>query len=173
MDVKVQFSYDGAAMFSQTAEYALRAVVWLADSDDDVPLGVQKIAAGTQVPACYLSKVLQALSRDGLVVSRRGVGGGHRLARPPSEITVLDVIKVVDPIKRIKGCPLGLESHSTRLCGMHHRLDHALGQVEEILSQSTIADLLKTTDRPYPMKECAAKDGVYVARIGTDRHVGI
>ena len=54
-------------MLSQTSEYALRAVVWLADSPGSKPVGVQPIAAGTQVPASYLPKVLQGLTRAGLV----------------------------------------------------------------------------------------------------------
>ncbi len=140
-------------MFSQTAEYALRAVVWLADREDHQPLGVRHIAVGTQVPASYLSKVLQELSRAGLVSSRRGVGGGFTLRRPPEEITVLDVVNAVDPIRRIRGCPLGLESHGERLCGMHARLDRALQRVEEMLGESTIADILHTEERPQPMKE--------------------
>lgn len=140
-------------MFSQTAEYALRAIVWLADRDDHQPLGVRHIAAGTQVPASYLSKVLQELSRAGLVSSRRGVGGGFSLNREPSEITVLDVVNAVDPIRRIRGCPLGLKSHGQRLCGMHARLDDALSRVEAMLGESTIADILSTEARPQPMKE--------------------
>lgn len=141
-------------MFSQTAEYALRAVVWLAGSPADERLGVRQIAEGTQVPMSYLSKVLQNLSRAGLVTSKRGVGGGHFLARAASEITVLEVINAVDPIQRIKGCPLGLASHQERLCGMHARLDHAMGLVEETLGQSTIADIVSQADRPQPMREC-------------------
>ncbi len=143
-------------MFSQTAEYALRAVVWLADQDDAKPLGVQPIAAGTQVPASYLSKVLQGLSRAGLVASRRGVGGGYSLTREPTDITVLDVINAVDPIQRIHGCPLGLESHQHQLCAMHARLDEAARLVEESLRNSTIAELLNTSTRPQPMKETAS-----------------
>lgn len=73
--------------------------------------------------------------------------------RPPSEITVLDIINAVDPIQRIKGCPLGLESHRGRLCGMHMRLDRAMKLVEETLEQSTIADILNTPERPQPMRE--------------------
>lgn len=140
-------------MFSKTVEYALRAVVWLAASSDGEPLGVKQIAEGTQVPPSYLSKVLQGLARAGLVTSRRGVGGGHRLARAPSEITVLEVVDAVEPIPRIRGCPLGLETHRHRLCAMHARLDRAFQLVEETLGESTIEEILATSDRPPPMQE--------------------
>ncbi|MCH9651001.1 MAG: Rrf2 family transcriptional regulator [Deltaproteobacteria bacterium] len=140
-------------MFSRTAEYALRAVVWLADRTDSSPLGVQPIAAGTQVPQSYLAKVLQELSQAGLVSSRRGVGGGYFLTRLPAEITVLDVINAVDPLQRITGCPLGLKSHRHAMCAMHARLDKAAALVEETLRASTIEELLRTPERPQPMKE--------------------
>ncbi len=143
-------------MFSQTAEYALRAVVCLADRTDSMPVGVKTIATATKVPPSYLSKVLQGLTRAGWVFSRRGVGGGYSLTRKPSEITVLDVINAVDPIRRITGCPLGLESHRNTLCAMHARLDKAAGLVEETLKSSTIEDLLATPSRPRPMKESPA-----------------
>ncbi len=147
----------GSKVFSQTAEYALRAVVWLASDETEQRLGVRRIAAGTQVPESYLSKVLQGLARAGLVASRRGVGGGHTLTRPASEITVLEVINAVDPIPRIQGCPLGLASHRGKLCGMHARLDQAMGLVEETLGQSTIADILSTPGRPLPMRELGTR----------------
>ena len=140
-------------MFSQTVEYALRAVVWLAGHGEGEPVGVAQIAEGTQVPRSYLSKVLQGLSRAGLVASRAGVKGGHYLARPAAEITVLEVIDAVDPIERIHGCPLGLKTHAKKLCGMHARLDAAIAHVQEALGGSTIADILATPSRPKPLED--------------------
>ncbi len=140
-------------MFSQTAEYAVRAVVWLASLSGQERLGVRQVAEGTQVPPSYLSKVLQSLSRAGIVESRRGVGGGHSLSRDPGELTLLEVVNAVDPIRRIQGCPLGLASHQGRLCGMHAKLDQAMKMVEDTLRQATIADLLNTAERPRPMLE--------------------
>ena len=94
-------------MFSQTAEYALRAVVALADGGGK-PLTTQQIAGMTKVPANYLAKVLQSLGRAGIVSSQRGLGGGSVLARPAAEISVYEVIEAVDSIQRIRTCPLGL-----------------------------------------------------------------
>ena len=78
-------------MFSQTAEYALRAVVWLANNDD-APMTTNQIAKATQVPPDYLSKVLWALGRSGLVHAQRGKNGGFTLTRPADELSILDVI---------------------------------------------------------------------------------
>ena len=98
-------------MISQTTEYALRAVVWLA-ANPEKPLTAQQIAEATRVPAGYLAKVLQGLSRSGLLHSQRGLGGGFTLARSPSALTMWEVVQAVDPLKRIRSCPLGFEEHS-------------------------------------------------------------
>ena len=138
-------------MFSQTAEYAVRAIVWLAEHADECPLGNQVIAESTQVPQTYLAKIMQALAKADLVSSRRGVGGGFVLNRPAAEITLLDVVNSVDPLQRFEDCPLKLAGHRKRRCSMHAQLDAAMEKVEEVLSASTIDDLIKDTSRPKPM----------------------
>src|ERR1043165_9434494 len=107
-------------MFSQSAEYSLRAVVCLASASSG-PLTTQQIAAQTRVPGGYLSKVLQALNRAGLIVSQRGINGGHVLTRPPTQITLLDVVQAAQRSHRIRICPLGIESHGTTLCALPRR----------------------------------------------------
>ena len=143
-------------MFSRAAEYAVRAVVLLAQLQDQGPVDNKTLAARAQVPPSYLAKVMQSLVGAGIVRSRRGVKGGFSLHQPTSEIRVLDVVNSVDPITRIKGCPLSLQSHCQVLCPMHSRLDQAMAEVESILGASTIAELLADTSRPTPMLETAS-----------------
>ncbi len=131
-------------MISQTAEYALRAMMCLA-SHKGASLTTQEVAAATKVPAGYLSKVLQALGRAGLIRSQRGLHGGSTLARPANEITVLEVVNAVDPVKRIRRCPLGLSAHGNRLCALHRRLDEAACMVEKAFADSTMEELLEPT----------------------------
>jgi Rrf2 family nitric oxide-sensitive transcriptional repressor len=138
-------------MFSQTAEYALRAVVWLAQHADDCPVGNQTIADGTQVSVSYLAKIMQALAKANVVSSRRGAGGGFELMSEASDLTVLDVINAVDPIRRLDDCPLRLKTHKTTRCPMHASLDEAVERVAEVLSSYTIAVLLNDRTRPRPM----------------------
>ncbi|MCE9613415.1 MAG: Rrf2 family transcriptional regulator [Lentisphaerae bacterium] len=137
-------------MFSQTAEYALRAMVWLANQDGE-PRVTQEIAKGTHVPAGYLSKVLQTLGRAGLVQSQRGLHGGFLLSRPGAAITVLDVVNAVDPLKRISSCPLKIKSHGEHLCALHRRMDNAIAQVEQALAATSIADILAEPSRSRPL----------------------
>jgi len=140
-------------MFSQTAEYALRAVVYLA-SQEGMPRTTREIAKATQVKIAYLSKVMQSLVRRGLVQSQRGLHGGFTLARSADEVTVLDVIMAVDPIRRIQSCPLGIKGH-LNLCPLHRRLDQAVKLVEDALRTSTLADLLAEPEQasgiPLPL----------------------
>lgn len=139
-------------MLSQTVEYALRAVVHLAAQAPD-PQTTEQIAAKTLVPKPYLSKVLQALVRAGIVHSQRGVGGGISLARQPDDLTILDVVNAVEPIQRIRTCPLGRKAHGVRLCPLHKRMDAALAMVEDAFRRSTLAEVLAEPSASTPLCE--------------------
>lgn len=136
-------------MFSQTAEYALRAVVALGRVEP-TPLTTEKIAQVTRVPRAYLAKVLQALVRGGVLLSHRGVRGGLSLARPVDDISILDVIEAVDPIKRITSCPLGIAAHGTKLCPLHSKLDGVLEEVAKTFESCSVGQMLETPKIPPP-----------------------
>lgn len=141
-------------MFSQTVEYALRAMVCLA-SGDHTPYTSQVISGRTRLPGGYLSKVLRDLVLAKLVTSQRGPNGGFLIAREPGQISILDVVNAVDPIKRITHCPMGNPAH-VRLCTLHERLDTAMGQVETALGATTLAELLNEPAGPH---RCGAMGG--------------
>lgn len=128
-------------MFTQTAEYALRATVALAEAGES--LSAVQLAERTQVPSQYLSKVLQSLQKSGLLTSTRGKYGGYSLRYPAAEITVLDVVNAVDPLRRIERCPLNRPEHAHALCPLHRQMDEAIAQVECTLSQSSLEDLVQ------------------------------
>lgn len=137
-------------MISQTAEYALRMVVFLATLKDR-PATTRQIAAATRVPEGYLAKIVQSLSRAGLIRSQRGLHGGSVLARDPANVSVYDVIQAVSPIPRIRTCPLHLPAHGTHLCPLHKRLDDAAAAVEQAFRASTIAELLSEQTTSIPL----------------------
>lgn len=142
-------------MISQTAEYALRAVVWLASRTEKL-VSTADIARATQVPAGYLSKTLQILARAGIVESTPGRTGGFKLGRSPKELSVLDVINAVDPLQRIHECPLKLKAHAHALCPLHRRLDDAARSVEQAFASSSIAEMLATPNGLQPL--CPANE---------------
>ena len=137
-------------MLSQTVEYALRAVCFLADQSPESRTTGQ-IAKVTKVPAAYLSKVLQSLNRAGIVQSQRGSGGGVSLMMQPEELTILQVVNAVDPICRITTCPLGLASHGEHLCPLHRRLDNAMAMMEDAFGGTTLAEVLAEPTTSVPM----------------------
>jgi Rrf2 family transcriptional regulator, nitric oxide-sensitive transcriptional repressor len=145
-------------MISQTAEYALRAVVFLA-MGAGTAFTTQQISRTTKVPAAYLSKVMQSLVRAGLVRSQRGLGGGFILTKPAKKINILEIMNAVDPIQRIQTCPLGLKAHGSNLCALHKRLDDATAIIERSFADTTIAQLLARPTSSIPMCESPAAMG--------------
>ncbi|RIK86036.1 MAG: transcriptional regulator [Planctomycetota bacterium] len=133
-------------MISQTAEYALRAIVFLA-GQEGMPCTTAFIAEATRTPAGYLAKVMQSLCRAGLIVSRRGLNGGFLLKKSPEELTILAIINAVDPIRRYPECPIGIPSHGRRLCPLHSRLDEAAAMVEQAFGQTTVAEMLTVAQK--------------------------
>ncbi|MCX5691755.1 MAG: Rrf2 family transcriptional regulator [Planctomycetota bacterium] len=126
-------------MFSQTTEYALRAMAVLAQSPDQL-VSTIAIAERTQVPANYLAKVLQQLAAAGLLAGRRGVGGGYRLARPPQEIALIEIVRAVCEFNRLGKCPIGCQQ--SNLCALHKIVDHAAGHVIDLFEKVSLQTLL-------------------------------
>jgi Rrf2 family nitric oxide-sensitive transcriptional repressor len=137
-------------MFSQTSEYALRVVVYLA-SLDGRQATIPQIAVATRTPEGYLAKVLRNLALAELVRSQRGPQGGSVLARPATAITVYDVVQAVDSIQRITTCPLGIKGHGINLCPLHRRLDQAIAMVEDAFRKTPIAELVRTPAGSQPL----------------------
>lgn len=140
-------------MISQTAEYALRAVVDLAFHFGESRT-TQEVSTATHVPANYLAKIMQDLNRHDIVQSQRGPGGGFALARAPDRINVYDVLLAVDPPRRIRTCPLKLKAHADALCPLHQRLDEAMELSEQVFRRTTIADI---TAEPDPARRHPAR----------------
>lgn len=125
-------------MFSQTAEYALRSIVWLALTPESL-VPTTDLAKATRVPAHYLAKVLQQLAAAKLINGRRGVGGGYQLARPARDITLRQVVAAVMPLDRITSCPMGVPCDN--LCDLHRLMDSLTAEVLRVLDTKTVADL--------------------------------
>ncbi len=129
----------------QTVEYALRAVVWLAQNPGR-PQTTQQLADATHVSVSYLPKVLQPLIKAGLITGQRGLHGGYSLDCDPSAVTVLQVVDCIDPIRKIDRCPLNLATHGARLCPLHRLLNDAVSGVQQTFATTTIEQLISTAD---------------------------
>lgn len=128
-------------MFSMTTEYALRAAVYLSECEGTVQTS-QRVAEATHTPVRYAARVLQRLVESGLAQSQRGPSGGFCLSRPPSAISVFDVVAAMEPIGRITACPLSLNDHRHTLCPLHRLLDNVAADAEAKLRNTTLADVM-------------------------------
>lgn len=137
-------------MLSQTVEYALRAMVCLANSPQASQTRTQLVEQ-TQVPKAYLAKVMQDLCRAGLAIAQRGKHGGFMLAKPSEEITLLDVVDSVEPLRRIEHCPLNIRSHGTRLCPLHRRVDEAAAALIALFGDVTLARVVAEKSGSIPL----------------------
>jgi Rrf2 family protein len=140
-------------MISQAAAYSLRAVICLAGADGHV-LTTWQIAERTGMSPGYLAKILHVLGRAGLIVSQRGVHGGHALKRPAHLITVMDVVRAAErsrqlhPERRLPAS--GDASASAR------GFDSIVRALHQALSRNTIASVLADLTEPCPAADAYA-----------------
>ncbi len=129
-------------MLNQTAEYALRAIVHLAKQGPDATMQSGEIATAIDVPTNYLSKIMHQMASAGLLTSRRGRGGGFRLAHPAAKLTISDIVRPFDNLTRYQSCLLGnpVCSDSTA-CEAHQRWGPLARQILGFIHGTTIAQL--------------------------------
>lgn len=130
-------------MLSDTAEYALRAAIYLARREGQGWVRVDEIATSTRVPRNYLSKTLHVMAREGVLESSRGAQGGFRLARPAAETSVLSVVGLFDAdVGPGRRCVLGRASCSdTRPCPAHDRWKPVTEQIRAFFRDTSLAEL--------------------------------
>ncbi|MCE9616680.1 MAG: Rrf2 family transcriptional regulator [Lentisphaerae bacterium] len=127
---------------SQTTGYAVQALACLA-TQREATCAVRHIARQSGVPAPYLSKIIHALCRAGIVTAKRGASGGVRLARQPVAITLLDVSESVDGPDYFTRCLLGLDTCSDeRDCPTHRFWKSTRGRIRDQLARITLADVV-------------------------------
>jgi Rrf2 family transcriptional regulator, nitric oxide-sensitive transcriptional repressor len=73
------------------------------------------------------------------------------LVKSPKDLTILEVVNAVEPIQRIRTCPLGLAAHGVRLCPLHRRLDNALAIVERAFASTTLAEVFAEPTKSIPL----------------------
>lgn len=132
-------------MLSQTAEYALRAVLYLAEHADEGPVRVGEISKALGIPQNYLSKTLHALVRTGVLASGRGPAGGFRLVRPANRVSLLAIVAPFDRIDERRRCLLGRAECSDRnACAAHDAWKQTSERVSTFFRTTTLADLAST-----------------------------
>lgn len=139
-------------ILSQTAVYALKAALCLAEAPPARRLRVDDIALRLGVPRNYLSKIMHALARDGVLTSSRGPGGGFALARPAVDVKLSDVVGPFGAASIESGCLLGRpECSDANPCAAHERWKGVVGSVRSFMDDTSIADLAMSS-RSTPKK---------------------
>ena len=129
-------------MLTQTAEYALRAVLLVAREPGGGPVGAARLAGVLGIPRNYLSKTLHQLGRSRVLVSTRGKNGGFRLARPAGEISLIEVVAPFDEVSTRRYCLLGRTTCSDQSpCAAHARWKGVAERIGDIFRETTVADL--------------------------------
>ena len=131
-------------LLSESCEYGLRAVVWMAQRPGE-PQKVKDIADQIKAAPGYLVKVLQDLTKAGILSARRGSRGGFTLECDPETLTAYDVITAIDPLERILTCPLETTGHGETLCPIHRRIDDVMRIIEDNFRQLTIQEVVLDT----------------------------
>ncbi len=128
-------------MLNLTSEYALRAMIHLARHEQDWPLAARQIAEAADIPPKYLSKVLGDLVREGVLESSRGVGGGFRMALPPKQTSLLDVLRPFERFEK-RRCPFGnKECGDENPCLAHDGWKKVLEAQHSFLVRSSVYDV--------------------------------
>lgn len=129
-------------VLSQTAEYALRAALYMAEHGDAEPFTVTQLAEALRIPQNYLSKTMHVLARQGILTSSRGMRGGFRLARPANQIPLLEVIRPFDQLEARRQCLLGRPTCSDATpCAAHARWKDLADTTLAFFRDTTLADI--------------------------------
>jgi Rrf2 family protein len=135
-------------MLSMKAKYGLKALTVLAREYGRGPVLIATLAASERIPHKFLELILLDLKRKGLLISKKGKGGGYHLSKPPSEITLGELVRILDgPVALL---PCVSQSAYERCedcvdentCGLRHVMKEVRDATATILDGSTLADVL-------------------------------
>ena len=140
---------DHVFRLSKTTDYGIVLLAGLARDPSAEPRNARELAEGSDLPVPMASKILKALAKEGLLVSQRGSKGGYRLARDPAELSVSEMVRVLEGPVALTDCAIGpsLCEHEA-MCAVREPWQLISRVVEQALSNVTLADLVR--GRPSP-----------------------
>ncbi len=132
-------------MFSKACEYAIRAVLYIAiKSIDGSKLSIKEIAKEIDSPESFTAKILQSLSREGIISSIKGPNGGFYLEPKSKPIPLAAIVKVIDGEGILHSCALGLkECSDTFPCPIHEDIKSYKTRLRQVMNEKTVQQLSK------------------------------
>jgi Rrf2 family iron-sulfur cluster assembly transcriptional regulator len=138
-----------SVIFSRQCEYALQAVLYLALQPEGKKCSIKELSKRLKLPYHFLAKILQQLSRKGLLTSLKGPTGGFGLAIPAEQITLFHIVEAIDGPSLFNNCVLGLpECGGKHPCPVHDRWGELREQIYAMLVRKSIAQLAGKGQRP-------------------------
>ena len=132
------------SMLSKTTEYALRSVIYVALHDHGTRVGLKQVARELELPEPFIGKILQNLVRHGVLGSVKGPNGGFFLGRPADQITIMDLIRIINGMEAFKRCGLGLKDCTDgHPCPLHHEFKQYRENLVRLFTRTTILDLVR------------------------------
>lgn len=127
-------------MFSKTCEYAIRAMIFVAHkSKDGEKIGIKEIAKGIDSPEHFIAKILQDLSKKGLIESLKGPNGGFYFDTETLNHSIADIVKAIDGDKLFSGCGLGLkECSELKPCPIHNEFKKVRDDIYNMLETAKL-----------------------------------
>jgi Rrf2 family protein len=133
-------------IFSKKCELGLQAVLFLSIKKDKIILNATEISEELKVPKEFVSKVLQILTESGIVGSKKGKSGGFYLAKRPSQIKLIDIVKAIDGTSIFENCVLGFPGCSNeKPCPVHNKWGKLRDDAHKMLSEETLEQLKEKT----------------------------
>ncbi len=135
-------------MLSNTCKYAVRSVIYLTlHHQDGKKIGIKQISKELDIPTPFLGKILQTLAKQKILASNKGPHGGFSLAIAPEELTLLDIVRVIDGMDIFETCLIGLNTcksaNSTgKPCSVHEQFSQIRSQLYELFKNETFANIV-------------------------------
>lgn len=135
-------------MFSKTCEYGIRAMIFVAKTCERTKkIGIKEIAKGIVAPEHFIAKIMQELSRKGLIESTKGPNGGFYFEKEELNISIADIVKVLDGDQLFSGCALGLpECSGKEPCPIHFEFKKIREQIFALMQNTKILDFYENKD---------------------------
>ena len=125
--------------FSKKCEYGLQAVLFMAAHETNCVCPAEEISKKLNIPKEFISKILQSLTENGIVESKKGKSGGFKLAKHPSKIKLIDIVEAIDGLASFNGCVLGFPKCSPdKPCPVHHQWGELRKKAYAMLSAESI-----------------------------------
>lgn len=135
-------------MLSNTCKYAIRSVIYLSlNAKEGKKIGIKKISEDLEIPTPFLGKILQSLARQKMLTSTKGPHGGFGMGKEPKEITLMNIVEIVDGLDMFENCLIGMKPCKTDTnnrppCPVHNQFSGIRESMFNLFNNKTIGQLI-------------------------------